>query len=87
VRKGDDLTTFIVPKVKKIRSLNLPETLGPPRPGAGHLYLYVTALTSQHTNPLGLFRILIWREDTIFLRFAFFEALYCTFNCSQYGRR
>jgi hypothetical protein len=24
VRKGDDLTTFIVPKVEKIRSLNLP---------------------------------------------------------------
>jgi hypothetical protein len=23
---GDDLTTFIVPKVKKIRSLDLPET-------------------------------------------------------------
>ena len=30
MRKGDDLITFIVPKVKKIRSLNLPEALGPP---------------------------------------------------------
>ena len=39
MRKGDDLTTFIVPKVKNIRSLNLPEPLGPPRPVAGHLYL------------------------------------------------
>jgi hypothetical protein len=29
VRKGDDLTTFIVPKVKKIRSLNLPDPQGP----------------------------------------------------------
>ena len=29
-----------MPKVKKIRSLNLPEPLGPPRPFAGHLYLY-----------------------------------------------
>jgi hypothetical protein len=28
VRKGDDLTTFIVPKVEKIRSLNLPDPLG-----------------------------------------------------------
>jgi hypothetical protein len=36
VRKGDDLTTFIVPKVKKIQSLNLPELLGPPRPVEGH---------------------------------------------------
>ena len=33
-------TAFIVPKVRKIRSLNLPEPLGPPRPVAGHLYLY-----------------------------------------------
>jgi hypothetical protein len=39
VRKGDDLTTFILPKAKKIRSLNLSEPLGPPRPVAGHLYL------------------------------------------------
>jgi hypothetical protein len=29
VRKGDDLTIFIVPKVEKIRSLNLPEPQGP----------------------------------------------------------
>jgi hypothetical protein len=42
VRKGDDLTAFIVPKIKKIRSLNLPEPLGPPRPVAGHLYLFLT---------------------------------------------
>ena len=39
MHKGDDLTTFIAPKVKKIRSLNLPEPIGPPRPVAGHLYL------------------------------------------------
>ena len=37
MRKGDDLTTFIVPKVEKIRGLNLPEPLGPPRPVAGQL--------------------------------------------------
>ena len=41
MRKGDDLTTFTVLKVKKIRNLNLPEPLGPPRPVAGHLYLYL----------------------------------------------
>ena len=29
VRKGDDITTFIVPKVEKIRSLNLPDPQGP----------------------------------------------------------
>ena len=32
MRKGDDITTFTVPKVKTIRSLNLQEPLGPPRP-------------------------------------------------------
>jgi hypothetical protein len=37
VRNGDNLTTFIVLKVEKIRSLNLPEPLRPPRPVAGHL--------------------------------------------------
>ena len=29
MRKGDDPTTFIVPKVEKIRSLNLPDPQGP----------------------------------------------------------
>jgi hypothetical protein len=41
VLKGDDLTTFIVPKVEKILSPNLPEALGPPRPVAGQLYLFI----------------------------------------------
>jgi hypothetical protein len=41
VRKGDDRTTFVVPKVNKIRRLNLPEHLGPPRPVAGHLHLFI----------------------------------------------
>ena len=54
MRKGDDLTTFIVLKVEKIRSLNLLEPLGPHRPVAGHLYLYllhvsVTAVHHQDT--------------------------------------
>jgi hypothetical protein len=40
VRKGDELTTFIVAKVEKIRSLNLPDSQGPPRPVVGHLYLF-----------------------------------------------
>jgi hypothetical protein len=39
VHEGEDFTTFIVSKVKKIGSLNRPEPLGPPRPVAGHLYL------------------------------------------------
>ena len=47
MRKGDNLTTFIVPKVKKIRSLNLPEPLGPPRPVEGHVYLYLTGSVNK----------------------------------------
>jgi hypothetical protein len=35
VRKGDDLTTFIVPKVEKIRSLNLPDPQGPAQASSG----------------------------------------------------
>ena len=41
MRKVDDLITFVVPKVKEMLSLNLPELLGPPRPVAGHVYLYL----------------------------------------------
>jgi hypothetical protein len=43
VRKGDDLTTFIVPKVEKIRSLNLPDHQGPAQASSGKtLPLYVS---------------------------------------------
>jgi hypothetical protein len=35
VRKGDDLTTFIVPKVEKIRSLNVPDPPGPAQACSG----------------------------------------------------
>jgi hypothetical protein len=41
VCKSDDLTTFIVPKVEKIRSLNLRILKGLLRPVAGKLYLYL----------------------------------------------
>ena len=41
MRKGDDLTTFVVPKVEKIRSLNLRIPRGLLRPVAGKLYLYL----------------------------------------------
>jgi hypothetical protein len=37
VRKGDDLTTLLVPNVKKIRSLNLPDTQGPVQACSGKL--------------------------------------------------
>ena len=40
MRKSDDLTTFIVPKVEKIRSLNFRIPKGMLRPVAGKLYLY-----------------------------------------------
>jgi hypothetical protein len=47
VRKGDDLTTFIVPKVEKIRSLNLPEPHGPAQARSGKaLSLHLPILTS-----------------------------------------
>jgi hypothetical protein len=32
---GDDLTTFIVPKVEKLRSLNLPDPQGPAQACSG----------------------------------------------------
>jgi hypothetical protein len=40
VHRGDDITTFIVPKVEKIRTLNLriPKVLH--RPVAGKVYLF-----------------------------------------------
>jgi hypothetical protein len=41
VRKGDDLTTFIVPKVEEIRSLNFQIPTGLLRPVLGKLYLYL----------------------------------------------
>ena len=40
MRKDDDPTTFIVPKVEKIRSLNVRIPKGLFRPVAGKLYLY-----------------------------------------------
>ena len=35
MRKGDDLTTLIVPKVEKIRSFNLPDPQGPAKTCSG----------------------------------------------------
>jgi hypothetical protein len=35
VRKGDDISTFIVPKVENIRSLNLPDPQGPAQACSG----------------------------------------------------
>jgi hypothetical protein len=51
VRKGDDLTTFIVLKEKKIQSLNLPEPLGPLWPVTGHLYLFFFFLFRFKRDP------------------------------------
>ena len=50
MRKGDDLTTFIVPKVKKIRSLNLPEPHGSPRPVAGHFTIFIFFNVQNNTR-------------------------------------
>ena len=41
MRKDDDLTTFIVPKVEKIRSFILPDPQGPLLPVEGKLKNYV----------------------------------------------
>ena len=55
-------TTLIVPNVKKIRGLNLPEPLGPPRPVADDLYLYlylhltITPGTKTSRRSLGICR-------------------------------
>ena len=56
VHKGDDLTTFIVPKVERIRSLNLPEPLGPPWPVVGHLYC-MNAVYALGTEDIDHFRL------------------------------
>ena len=48
--KGDDLTTVIVPKADKIRSLNLPDPQGPAQPVAGHLYLFTHLTAERHTR-------------------------------------
>jgi hypothetical protein len=54
VRKGDDLTTFIVPKVEKIQSLNLRIPKGLLRPVAGKLYLYPDYGTTIVTKRVGI---------------------------------
>jgi hypothetical protein len=46
VRKGDDLTTFIVLKVEKIRSLNLPDPEGPAQAWAGKLLVVVVVVAA-----------------------------------------
>jgi hypothetical protein len=47
------VATFIEPKVKKIRSVNLPEPLGPRRPVTGHLYLYLCSRGLNSAVSLG----------------------------------
>jgi hypothetical protein len=39
VGKGDDLTAFIVPKVEKIQSLNLPDPQGPTQDCSGKTFI------------------------------------------------
>jgi hypothetical protein len=56
VRKDDYLTTFIVPKVEKIRSLNLPSPQGLLRPIVGKLYLFrkrVKTIVTSKVNSSG----------------------------------
>ena len=60
MRKGDDLTTFIVPKVEKIRSLNLPDPQGPVQACSGKAL------------PLSSFQSLI---DTLFSGVCLFSSL------------
>jgi hypothetical protein len=63
-----------MPKVKKIRSVNLPKPLGPPRPVAGHLYLfYLTIMEHGYCTSTVMFSqrdLCIWIfpkiEDQLF---------------------
>ena len=50
MRNGDDLTTFIVPKVEKIRSLNFCIPKGLLRPVAGEFYLYLYLFNNSTNN-------------------------------------
>ena len=54
MRKGEDLTTFLVPNVN-IRSLNLPDAQGPARHVAGKLYLYRAICRCVHFLPFSEF--------------------------------
>jgi hypothetical protein len=60
VRKGDDLTTFIVQKVKKIRSLNFPDPQGPARPVEGNFYIFFMAgrLAGWTTESLDKYQVI-----------------------------
>ena len=49
MRKGNDLTTVIVPKVEKIRSFNLPDPQGPAQACSGKTLL-LPAHTHTHTH-------------------------------------
>jgi hypothetical protein len=54
VRKGDDLTTFIVPKVEKIRSLNLPDPQGPAEACSGKTLPLIIIIIISATAGLAL---------------------------------
>jgi hypothetical protein len=60
VRKGDDLTTFILQKVKKIRGLSLPEPLEPLRPFARQLYLLLLTRYIKHVWGRGVVHTGFW---------------------------
>jgi hypothetical protein len=86
VRKGDDLTTFIAPKVEKIWSLNLRIPEGLFRPVAGKLYLspfineitftrYNRIYTHTHTHQgLGIYKLIAMLSPFTHLSFL---AIFC----------
>jgi hypothetical protein len=62
VRKSDDLTTFIVPKVEKIWSLNLPDPQGPAQACSGKPLPFTWDLrtgfiTFENINKINIFTI------------------------------
>ena len=58
MRKGDDLTTFIVPKVEKIRSLNLRDPQGPAQACSGKALPLPFLIILRDTNK---------KSDSVFL--------------------
>jgi hypothetical protein len=61
VSRGDDLTTFIVPKVMKIQSLNLPDPQGPVQACSGTtLPLHLPLLTVAYYSFIVI--LMLWCE-------------------------
>ena len=59
MRKGDDLTTFMVSKVEKIRSFNLPDSQGPSQACSGKK-LPLPILVCMHLSAYVILKVFSW---------------------------